>query len=253
MPVKKRLFPFFSIALLQMHQIVWQEHRYPQNCGQTLACRKGKFFLAYHVCSFTWKYLTANHFVSSEALFLCNSIGKGKKTPNLQSSKQPPCIPEISLQAALIWMLMIQMLPLNVQFSNNVFLNLARWQTGITLNFCCLWYACYALQVWFMQSVSSIAQRQETHNIFWTASAWAAKEFGFVFFYQIKEMTERIIGSWGTYWENDPISFTGMGRHKKQRSILCKMREISHHLLIHGLGKNMWFFTTFLCYIQDID
>lgn len=182
MPVKKRLFPFFSIALLQMHQIVWQEHRYPQNCGQTLACRKGKFFLAYHVCSFTWKYLTANHFVSSEALFLCNSIGKGKKTPNLQSSKQPPCIPEISLQAALIWMLMIQMLLLNVQFSNNVFLNLARWQTDITLNFCCLWYACYTLQVWFMQSVSSIKQRQET-LIFWTASAWAAKEFGFVFFY----------------------------------------------------------------------
>lgn len=148
---------------------------------------------------------------------------------------------------------MIQILLLNVQFSNNIFLNLASWQIGIIWNFCCLWYACYTLQVWFMQSVSSIAQQQVAHDIFWTASAWATKEFGFVFFYQIKEMTERITGSWRTYWENDPIGFSGIRGHKKQRSIQCKMREIFHRLLIHRLGKNSWFFTTFLWYIHDVD
>lgn len=124
---------------------------------------------------------------------------KRKKTPN---PNQPPLTPEIfSWQTALICKLTAQKPLLNVQFSNNIFPSLTRWQTSIILHLCRLWCACHMLQVRFMQSVSSPANQQVTHGIFCFTSAWATKDFGSIFFNQIKEMTEMIRRPWWTLEE----------------------------------------------------
>lgn len=95
---------------------------------------KGKIFPSLPCLWFNLEKLTANHFVSSEVLFNA-SPEANKKTPN---PKQPLLTPEIfSWQTVLICSLTAQKPLLSVQFSNNIFPGLTRWQSGIILHLCC--------------------------------------------------------------------------------------------------------------------